>query len=141
MWLADIAKYAVPHGLQYRIYARQAWVRLQDLNDVSAVADHHRLRKGEERPGTALRPHGPWRGAAQRWESAPGKLENTRVLISRAEGTYRRHFEVDARTRSPAPTSNVQGRTNVLVMAETGKHVRVCRTRHSTRRWLEHESP
>jgi hypothetical protein len=34
MWLADTAKYAVPHGFQYRTYARQAWVRLQDLNDV-----------------------------------------------------------------------------------------------------------
>ena len=49
MWLADTAKYAVPHGFQYRIYARQAWVRLQDLNDVSAVADRYRLRKGKRR--------------------------------------------------------------------------------------------
>jgi hypothetical protein len=49
MWLADTAKYAVPHGFQYRTYARQAWVRLQDLNDVSAVADRYRLRKGKRR--------------------------------------------------------------------------------------------
>ena len=49
MWLADTAKYAVPHRFQYRIYARQAWVRLQDLNDVSAVADRYRLRKGKRR--------------------------------------------------------------------------------------------
>lgn len=49
MWLADTAKYAVPRGFQYRTYARQAWVRLQDLNDVSAVADRYRLRKGKRR--------------------------------------------------------------------------------------------
>ena len=49
MWLADTAKYAVPHRFQYRIYARQAWVRLQDLNDVSAVADRYRLQKGKRR--------------------------------------------------------------------------------------------
>jgi hypothetical protein len=50
MWLADTAKYAVPHGFQYRTYARQAWVRLQDLNDVSAVADRYRFAEGEEAP-------------------------------------------------------------------------------------------
>ena len=49
MWLADTAKYAVPHGFQYRTYARQARVRLQDLNDVSAVADRYRMQKGKKR--------------------------------------------------------------------------------------------
>src|SRR4029077_17567645 len=49
MWLSGTAKKAVPHGFQYRTYARQARGRPQDLNDVSAVADRWRLQKGERR--------------------------------------------------------------------------------------------